>query len=102
MTHQVPIPQILQVIDLNSVQNKTYKWWISPYCIRFHCNNDLFLNISDAGTCPAPVIPANSTDDDNDNGDFKFDWDTDTQSMVLGCFFYGYVLTQMPGGTLGK
>ena len=48
------------------------------------------------------MIPANSTDDDNDNGDFKFDWDTDTQSMVLGCFFYGYVLTQMPGGTLGK
>jgi len=59
-------------------------------------------NNTDAGTCPAPVIPANSTDDDNDNGDFKFDWDTDTQSMVLGCFFYGYVLTQMPGGTLAE
>ena len=59
------------------------------------------LNISDAGTCPAPVIPANGTDDDNTQ-DFKFDWDSDTQSLVLGCFFYGYVVTQIPGGTLGK
>ena len=62
----------------------------------------LILDISDVGTCPAPVVPANSTDDDNDNGGYKFDWDTETQSMVLGCFFYGYVVTQMPGGTLGK
>ena len=27
-----------------------------------------------------------------------FDWDVSQQSIVLGCFFYGYVLTQIPGG----
>merc|ERR1712241_1238117 len=28
-------------------------------------------NNTDVGTCPAPVVPANSTDDDNDNGGYK-------------------------------
>ena len=50
-------------------------------------------NITD-GTCPAPITPGNSTSDTT--GDF--DWDEKTQSLVLGCFFYGYVLTQIPGG----
>ena len=50
-------------------------------------------NITD-GTCPAPITPGNSTSETT--GDF--DWDEKTQSLVLGCFFYGYVLTQIPGG----
>ena len=33
---------------------------------------------------------------------FKFDWDAETQSTVLGCFFYGYVLTQIPGGRMAE
>jgi len=48
------------------------------------------------GTCPAPIKPGNSTSDDTGNG--TFDWDETTQSIVLGCFFYGYVLSQIPGG----
>merc|ERR1712051_928558 len=47
-------------------------------------------------TCPAPDVPANSTI--NHNGGGTFDWDETTRSLVLGCFFYGYVLTQIPGG----
>ena len=47
-------------------------------------------------TCPAPDVPANNTI--NLNGKGTFDWDETTQSLVLGCFFYGYVLTQIPGG----
>ncbi len=27
-----------------------------------------------------------------------FAWDSQTQGLVLGSFFYGYVLTQYPGG----
>ena len=49
------------------------------------------------GTCPAPLSPTNSTNND-DNHEATFDWDATTQSLVLGCFFYGYVLTQIPGG----
>lgn len=32
----------------------------------------------------------------------EFDWDEATQGIVLGSFFYGYVLTQIPGGRLAE
>ncbi|MEE6476486.1 hypothetical protein FKM82_011092 [Ascaphus truei] len=28
----------------------------------------------------------------------KYDWDSNTQGWILGSFFYGYILTQIPGG----
>ena len=28
----------------------------------------------------------------------EFNWDSDTQSRLLAAFFYGYVVTQFPGG----
>ncbi|XP_053566413.1 sialin [Bombina bombina] len=28
----------------------------------------------------------------------KYDWDAGTQGWILGSFFYGYILTQIPGG----
>lgn len=31
-----------------------------------------------------------------------FDWDEATQGIVLGAFFYGYVLTQIPGGRMAE
>ncbi|XP_022699616.1 sialin-like [Varroa jacobsoni] len=32
----------------------------------------------------------------------EFNWDENTQGMILGAFFYGYVLTQLPGGRLAE
>ncbi|KAJ8959058.1 hypothetical protein NQ318_022314 [Aromia moschata] len=32
----------------------------------------------------------------------EFNWDEATQGIVLGSFFYGYVLTQVPGGRLAE
>lgn len=32
----------------------------------------------------------------------KFEWDKDTQGLVLASFFYGYILTQLPGGWLQR
>lgn len=29
-----------------------------------------------------------------------YDWDSATQGWILGSFFYGYILTQIPGGYL--
>ena len=34
--------------------------------------------------------------------DGEFVWDESTQGLILGCFFYGYVLTQIPGGRLAE
>ncbi|CAG9857370.1 unnamed protein product [Phyllotreta striolata] len=48
--------------------------------------------------CPVPNI-TNSTEPVRPG---EFNWDEQTQSIVLGSFFYGYVLTQMPGGRLSE
>lgn len=42
------------------------------------------------------------TDRNSTNPDFKdyFDWDNKTRSLLLSSFFWGYVVTQIPGGYL--
>ena len=32
----------------------------------------------------------------------EFDWSTDLQDYILGSFFYGYILTQIPGGWMAE
>ena len=32
----------------------------------------------------------------------EFDWDARLQGLVLGSFYYGYCLTQIPGGVVGE
>lgn len=49
-------------------------------------------------TCPVPK-PTNTTTPSKE-GDFL--WDEAIQGLVLGSFFYGYVLTQVPGGRLAE
>ncbi|XP_015281863.1 PREDICTED: sialin isoform X1 [Gekko japonicus] len=48
-------------------------------------------------TCVAhsstPVAPRNTTGK-------KYNWNADTQGWILGSFFYGYIITQIPGGYL--
>lgn len=45
--------------------------------------------------CPLPdgYDPATGA-----NVDGEFDWDAPTQGLILGCFFYGYLLTNIAGG----
>lgn len=31
-----------------------------------------------------------------------YNWDSKTQGWILGAFFYGYILTQIPGGYLAS
>lgn len=38
----------------------------------------------------------------NDELNERFDWDSYQQNFVLGCFFWGYVLTELPGGRLAE
>ncbi|CAG2163528.1 unnamed protein product [Oppiella nova] len=35
------------------------------------------------------------------SGEFS-DWDDDTQALILGAFFYGYIVTQLPAGNLAE
>ncbi|XP_075158309.1 major facilitator superfamily transporter 10 isoform X2 [Haematobia irritans] len=49
-------------------------------------------------SCPANIPKNNSNV--LPGGDFV--WDEATQGLVLGSFFYGYVLTQIPGGRMAE
>lgn len=50
---------------------------------------------SDSLACPLP-------DDNGDEGGIskegEFDWDSKTQGLILGCFYYGYICTNLLGG----
>ena len=35
-------------------------------------------------------------------GGGEFAWDAETQGLILGCFFYGYALSMVPGGVLAE
>ncbi|KAJ3662869.1 hypothetical protein Zmor_007189 [Zophobas morio] len=48
--------------------------------------------------CPLP----NATNSTQPATNGEFAWDERTQGIVLGSFFYGYVLTQVPGGRLAE
>ncbi|XP_023322825.1 putative inorganic phosphate cotransporter isoform X2 [Eurytemora carolleeae] len=47
-------------------------------------------------TCPAPSTPSSHTTDG------PFNWNERDQGLILGAFFYGYVVTQLPGGRLAE
>ena len=32
----------------------------------------------------------------------EFNWDSSTQSVLIGAMFYGYIVTQLPGGLLAE
>ena len=49
----------------------------------------------------AIVYMVNSTASTNTNTG-HFQWDEAQQGIILGMFFYGYVLTQVPGGRLAE
>merc|ERR1711962_561121 len=34
--------------------------------------------------------------------EYKFCWSTDTKQLILGAFFYGYFITQVPGGAMAE
>ena len=45
----------------------------------------------------------NETEDDGGKGnDGEFMWDSVVQSQIIGSFYYGYILTQVPGGRLSE
>ncbi|XP_068424990.1 sialin [Clinocottus analis] len=64
---------------------------------------DMLNNTRQAGAnhsgsvCPAHADPARPK---HNHTAAVYDWDSETQGWILGSFFYGYILTQIPGGYL--
>ncbi|XP_054930211.1 sialin-like [Dermacentor andersoni] len=61
-------------------------------------------NESKVLTSECPVSPDNgsSLSNQSDIPSGEFLWDQETQSYVLNAFFYGYIVTQIPGGWLSE
>ncbi|XP_072246727.1 sialin [Leuresthes tenuis] len=52
-----------------------------------------------SSVCPAHANPARPK---NNHTASVYNWDSETQGWILGSFFYGYILTQIPGGYLAS
>lgn len=57
------------------------------------------LNISNATSA---AIAAPTLNADSEGGSNKFEWSAYEQNIILGCFFWGYILTELPGGRLAE
>ncbi|XP_071038090.1 sialin isoform X2 [Parasteatoda tepidariorum] len=54
-------------------------------------------------TCPELIITKNATiDEDEFLPDGEFEWNSDLQGQVVGSYFYGYLLSQIPGGMISE
>lgn len=52
--------------------------------------------------CPLSSDSGSSLSNHSDIPSGEFLWDQETQSYVLNAFFYGYIVTQIPGGWLSE
>eukprot|EP00092_Neocalanus_flemingeri_P019684 GFUD01021319.1.p1 GENE.GFUD01021319.1~~GFUD01021319.1.p1 ORF type:complete len:503 (-),score=87.91 GFUD01021319.1:155-1663(-) len=62
-------------------------------------NNTAIANNSMTNSSTSCPVVGNTTDTPTDG---PFDWGAREQGWLLGAFFYGYVLTQIPGGRLAE
>lgn len=54
------------------------------------------------GTALALAGVTSTTEESVIAEDDKFEWDAYQQNLMLGSFFWGYVLTELPGGRLAE
>lgn len=79
--------------------------FFNVYCLRVNLsvalvamvNNTKKVTNHSMDACPSIHGTDNSTTKQGD-----LDWDESTQGIVLGSFFYGYIVTQLPGGWLAE
>ncbi|XP_050432361.1 putative inorganic phosphate cotransporter isoform X1 [Adelges cooleyi] len=58
---------------------------------------DIHKTTLDPNGCPGPAVLKNMT-----NPNAEFDWSEKLQGHILGSFYYGYVLAQIPAGILAQ
>lgn len=63
-----------------------------------HANSNAF----GGSDCPAPEVSVLNTSISYEITTEKFDWSENTQGLILSSVFWGYVLTQIPGGMLAE
>ncbi|CAB1321051.1 unnamed protein product [Coregonus sp. 'balchen'] len=65
-------------------------------------NSQPSLNSSGGHECPVSSHRYNNSSQtpDQPDGIPQYSWDSQTQGLLLGAFFFGYLVTQIPGGYL--
>ncbi|XP_064653129.1 sialin-like isoform X2 [Lineus longissimus] len=63
-------------------------------------NKTQTANTSHPSECPVDVHDNGTADDSSPTG--EFDWSPQTQGTILGAFYYGYMITQIPGGIISE
>lgn len=53
-------------------------------------------------TAAAIAATNDHTGDSQEQQSAKFQWSAYEQNIILGCFFWGYILTELPGGRLAE
>lgn len=60
--------------------------------------NKLNLTISDSTTSSSTIAPLS----DEVHLAQRFDWSESQKQLILGSFFWGYIMTELPGGRLAE
>uniref|UniRef100_A0A0B7A1X2 Sialin n=1 Tax=Arion vulgaris TaxID=1028688 RepID=A0A0B7A1X2_9EUPU len=82
--------------------------FFNVYCLRVNLSVALvaMVNTSQSASSSNSSIDNECPDPYGGNSSAKytgeFNWDQKTQGNVLGAFFYGYIITQLPGGWLAS
>lgn len=63
-------------------------------------NNSAISHVNKTSSDACPGTGMNSTNTDSQDGEFA--WDENKQALILGCFFWGYIITNPIGGRLGE
>lgn len=63
-------------------------------------SNDSTLDICMAQN--APLGNQSNGNDDDQNDQPTYSWDSEQKGFLLGCYYYGYVVTQIPGAWLSS
>ncbi|XP_055298408.1 sialin isoform X2 [Sitodiplosis mosellana] len=88
------------------VSNSTSPLTINDtYSYKTHAKEELTSASHTLLTTAAPEPFQNTTDKPataKASDGFKFKWNTVEQNIILGSFFWGYVLTELPGGRLAE
>lgn len=80
--------------------------FFNVYCLRVNLSVALVAMVNstapDTNSTNTSVECPESSSNSTSTSSGEFNWDETSQGLILGAFFYGYIVTQLPGGWLAE
>ncbi|CAM1293236.1 Uncharacterised protein r2_g228 [Pycnogonum litorale] len=90
------VSEVSNVSSLSKVRYHGFRYFMAALCyISLVFNFFMKFNINIA---IVDMVSSSATTDD----DRKFNWNSRTQGVILSSFFWGYIVTQLPGGIIAS